>query len=234
MALANLHSSKSGLTSPTSPFAEVGPNIIHDISVTTLKEDVFRLMEDLRYLAALKTALTNSQTATLAKASIFDTQIHALEERILSLRYTFCTMPSLGFTDQFLNICCIAASIIASVYFRNFNPELPALRTLKQDLTSAIENIEALYGELKAIPDSETPYAEVLLWAFCAGGSLALKPSETTWFANRIIEVLPWTPVTNWLDAEASLKRTFWVDKMNNAACVALWADVQGRFSLGT
>ena len=202
--------------------------------VPTPKEEVFGLIENLRYLAALKTTLDNNQTATLTKVQNFDAQRHALEEQILTLRQTFRAMPSLGFTDQFLDICCIAASIYMSVCFRNFDHEYSALCALKHDIIAAIENVEVLYGELKAIPDSETPYAEILLWAFFVGGSLALEPSETTWFASRVVEVLPWTPVANWLEAEACFQRMLWVDKMLNPACAALWAEVQERCSLSS
>ena len=61
------------------------------------------------------------------------------------------------------------------------------MRTLKHDLMAAVEKTEVLYGSLQEIPDSETPYAEILFWALFVGGSLALEPSETTWFAEYVL-----------------------------------------------
>ena len=59
------------------------------------------------------------------------------------------------------------------------------------------------------------------------GGSLALNPSETTWFANRLALVVPWTQVRIWEEVETCLKGVLWVDKMRNEACVSLWDETE-------
>jgi hypothetical protein len=204
----------------TCSLAAVLPPILHI-------EEIFGLIAELRKLTDLKQLLDNSDTSTIADIMAFDTQRNTLEERVLSLQYTFSTTKGLGFGDIFLDACCIATSIYMSLAFRNFHATLPNLCASKHDLMAAILKAETLYASLSDLPESDFPYAESLLWVLFVGGNLALEPSETMWFANRLALVVPWTQVRSWEEAETCLKGVLWVDKLRNEACASLWNETE-------
>lgn len=97
---------------------------------------------------------------------------------------------------------------------------------------ATVEKVEVLYGQLPEVPDSETPYADVLLWVLFVGGSLVLNDVEKTWFVDRIAQILPWTSASCWADTEDCLKRTLWVDKLRSPICLSLWEEAQRKTGL--
>jgi hypothetical protein len=196
------------------------------------KECITKLVERLRSLTRMKSLIDTDSTTTISTIIAFDTERYFVEERIIHLQGLFSTTSSTGFREQFLATWCIAISIYVCVCFRNFHPRFPILGTLKRDLMGAIEKMEYAYGCLKEIPGSNTPYAETLLWALFIGGTLALDESETTWFAHRIIEVIPWTPVTSFADLDACFKRILWYEKLHNTAFLSLWNKVAATLGL--
>ena len=189
--------------------------------------EIFGFIEELRKLTEVKKAIESSNISTIQDIMRFDAQRNALEERVINIQDAFSTTRSLGFRDIFLDACCIAASMYMCLAFRNFRPNFPNIRTSKQDLMATILKAEALYASLPSLPDSDFPYAEKLLWVLFIGGILALDASETTWFANRLTMVVPWTQVRSWEEAEACLNSVLWVDKLRNAACMSLWNEVE-------
>ena len=189
--------------------------------------DIFGLIAELRKLTDRKKSLDSSNTSTIADIMAFDTQRNALEERVLCLQYIFSTTRDLGFGDMFVYACCIAASIYMSLAFRKFHSTLPNLRASKHDLMAAILKAETLYASLNDLPESGFPFAESLVWVLFIGGSLALDPSEATWFSNRLSLVVPWTEVRSWEDVDACLKGVLWVDKLHNETSESLWNEVE-------
>jgi hypothetical protein len=189
--------------------------------------EIFSLIDDMRKLTELKDALDKSTTSTLEDLMAFDTQRNTLEGQIISLQYTFSKTPGLGFGDIFLDACCIAASIFMSLAFRRFTPSFPSLLTSKHNLIAAILKAEALFASLSDLPESGFPFAAILMWVLVIGGSLALEQSETTWFANRLALVVPWTQVRCWEEADVCLKGVLWVDRLRNEACMKVWNEME-------
>jgi len=97
---------------------------------------------------------------------------------------------------------------------------------------ATVEKLTVLYGQLTEVPDSETPYAEVLLWVLFVGGSLALDNVERTWFVDLIAQILPWTSAASWEDTEDCLKRMLWVDKLRSPICLSIWEEAQRKTGL--
>lgn len=211
------------ITNTSDPGSKLVPNQSPPFNIG----EVFGLIDELRNLTDLKKIIDSNDNSTIPDILAFDAQRNALEEKVLCLQFSFSTRHDLGFGDIFLDACCIAASIYMNIALRNFRPYFPNLRTLKQDLTTAILKAEALYASLADLPESGFPYAESLVWVLFIGGSLASDASETTWFANRMALVVPWTQVRSWDEAETCLKRMLWVDKLRNDACNSLWSEVE-------
>ena len=61
-----------------------------------------------------------------------------------------------------------------------------------------------------------------------------MDAAEKTWFAQRILFILPWTPAASWQQVEGCLKRILWVDKLRNNACRALWDEVERLLGFDT